>query len=251
MGSTLHCTVCKNTRVRAAVTISSAAAMVSQASSVGASLTSVAFTAAFLYSCYSGAHFTKLPTIPLILAELLILAFCEFGPLSNFGARKLCHSFSGFMMLHLDSADPLARYFVYSVAVSSLVMVWELGINFKFRYAKLRDVGISVYLIIVVVFFYNQIPLEIIKPVFFADPLGALVGRYLTEEGYTNPRWVGEKTVGGTCAVFLSTLATLGFGSWLEKMVLAVVVAVAEGLSKDFDNLFIAAIVIGGYIVLQ
>merc|ERR1711862_304548 len=36
-------------------------------------------------------------------------------------------------------------------------MVWEIGINFRFRYAKVRDVGISVYLIIVVIFFYNQI----------------------------------------------------------------------------------------------
>ena len=222
----------------------------SHASSLGSSLTSVVFTAAFLYSCYTGAHFTKLPTIPLILAEILILAFCEFGPLSNFGARKLCHSFSGFMMLHLNPGDQLARYFVYSVALSSLVMVWEIGINFRFRYAKVRDVGISVYLIIVVLFFYNQIPLEIIKPVFFADPLGALVGRYLTQQGYSNPRWIGEKTVGGTCAVFLSTMATLGFGTWWEKLGLSVVVAVAEGLSKDFDNLFIAGIVIGGYLVL-
>ena len=224
--------------------------MMSQASSMGSSLTSVVFTAAFLYSCYSGANFVKLPTIPLILAEILILVFCEFGPLSNFGARKLCHSFSGFMMLHLNPGDTLARYFVYSVALSSLVMVWEIGINFRFRYAKVRDVGISVYLIIVVIFFYNQIPLEIIKPVFFADPLGALVGRYLTEHGYTNPRWIGEKTVGGTSAVFLSTMATLGFGSWGEKLGLALVVAIAEGVSKDFDNLFIAGIVIGGYLVL-
>ena len=224
--------------------------MGSKTASIGASLSSATFAAAFLYSSYCGPNFPKLPTIPLILAELLILAFCEFGPLTNFGARKLCHSFSGFMMLHLDSADPLARYLVYSVAVSSLIMVWEIGINFRFRYAKPRDVGISVYLIIVVIFFYNQIPLEIIKPVFFADPLGALVGRYLTEQGYTNPRWVGEKTVGGTCAVFLSTLATLGFGSWGEKFGLSVVVAIAEGLSKDFDNLFIAAIVICGYVAI-
>merc|ERR1712096_164909 len=205
---------------------------------------------AFLYSSYCGSTFIKLPTNPLILAEILILAFCEFGPLSNFGARKLCHSFSGFMMLHLNPGDPLARYFVYSVALSSLVMVWEIGINFKFRYAKVRDVGISVYLIIVVIFFYNQIPLEIIKPVFFADPLGALVGRYLTENGFTNPRWVGEKTVGGSSAVFIATLATLGYGSWIEKLLLSVLVTIAEGLSKDYDNLFIAALVIIGYGVI-
>ena len=150
--------------------------------SLGVPISTVAFTAAFLYSIFHSESFPKYSTYVLIVSEILILLFCEFGPLSNFGARKLCHSFSGFMMLHLNSDDPLARYFVYSVAVSSLVMVWEIGINFRFRYAKPRDVGISVYLIIVVLFFYHRIPLEVIKPVFFADPLGALVGRYLSEQ---------------------------------------------------------------------
>ena len=150
--------------------------------SLGVPISTVAFTAAFLYSIFHSESFPKYSTYMLIVSEILILLFCEFGPLSNFGARKLCHSFSGFMMLHLNSDDPIARYFVYSVAVSSLVMVWEIGINFRFRYAKPRDVGISVYLIIVVLFFYHRIPLEVIKPVFFADPLGALVGRYLSEQ---------------------------------------------------------------------
>ena len=70
------------------------------------------------------------------------------------------------------------------------------------------------------VFFYNQIPLEIIKPIFFADPLGALVGRQLTELGLWNPAWTGKKTIGGSLAVFLATLATLTFGSWVQKSVL-------------------------------
>jgi len=96
-------------------------------------------------------------------------------------------------MLHLDPRDALARYFVYAVAASSLTMVWQVGIKFKFRYASTRDIGISVYLVLVVVFFYNQLPLEIIKPVFFADPLGALVGRQLTESGLWNPAWTGKK----------------------------------------------------------
>ena len=86
---------------------------------------------------------------------------------------------------------------MYSVAVSSLVMVWQIGITFKFRYASTRDVGISVYLVLVTVFFYHQIPLEIIKPVFFADPLGALVGKHLTQGGFWNPAWIGNKTVRG------------------------------------------------------
>ena len=37
---------------------------------------------------------------------------------------------------------------------------------------------------------------EIINPVFFADPLGALVGKSLTSAGVCNPKWIGEKTLG-------------------------------------------------------
>jgi hypothetical protein len=109
------------------------------------------------------------------------------------------------------------RYFVYGVAASSLLMVWQLGINFKFRYANTRDVGISVYLVLVVVFFYHQIPLEIIKPVFFADPLGALVGKYLTRAGYWNPAWAGQKTVGGVEQGRLETFVISGTDSVLQN----------------------------------
>ena len=122
-----------------------------------------------------------------------------------------------------------------------------MGIKFKFRYASTRDIGISVYLVLVVLFFYNQIPLEIIKPVFFADPLGALVGRQLTESGMWNPAWIGKKTIGGSLAVFAATIVTLTFGSFVQKMILSVIVALAEGLSCDYDNLFIATLVIAGY----
>ena len=137
------------------------------------------------------------------------------------------------MMLHLDMEDWLARYFVYSVAASSLIMVrikcnyflihvftsahyrpqvWQLGTTYNFRFSRTRDVGISVYLVIVTVFFYTKTPLgkvekfldfepqlpiaEIINPVFLADPLGALVGKNLTQLGVWNPKWVGDKTIG-------------------------------------------------------
>ena len=123
------------------------------------------------------------------------------------------------MMLHLDMSDWLARYFVYSVAVSSLMMVWQVGTSYNFRFSRTRDVGISVYLCIVVAFFYTNTPLgqvflyndqliksliEIINPVFFADPLGALTGKTLTSSGITNPKWIGEKTIGWTPYNFLN-----------------------------------------------
>ena len=51
------------------------------------------------------------------------------------------------------------RYFVYSVAVSSLIMVWQIGTTYNFRFSSTRDVGITVYLLIVSTFFFTQTPL--------------------------------------------------------------------------------------------
>merc|ERR1712112_23389 len=119
----------------------------------------IVFLLIFCYTCLNREHFPKLPTHLLICLETLVLIFCEFGPVSTFLARKMCHAFSGVMMLHLDMEDWLARYFVYSVVASTLVMVWQVGVNFNFRFSTTRDVGVSVYLGIVTCFFYSQTPL--------------------------------------------------------------------------------------------
>ena len=66
------------------------------------------------------------------------------------------------MMLHLDMSDWLARSFVYSVAVSSLMMVWQVGTSYNFRFSRTKDIGISVYLCIVVAFFYTKTPLGLV-----------------------------------------------------------------------------------------
>ena len=192
----------------------------------------------------------ELTTIHWIAFEILLLVICEFSPVSSFVARKLCHTASGFMMLQLDPSDDLARWFVYSVALSSLAMVWEIGIPFQFRYAKSRDVGISIYLVVVVIFFYTQVPLHIIQPVFYADPLGAIIGRGLTKLNIYNPAWIGKKTIGGTCAVFGATILTLTYGTLSQKIVIAFVAAFVEGISIEYDNLMITAVVLSGYKIL-
>ena len=192
----------------------------------------------------------ELSTLHWILFELVLLAICEFAPISPFVARKLCHIGSGIMMLQLDSSDSLARWFVYSVALGSLLMVWEIGIPFQFRYSKARDIGISIYLVIVVIFFYTQVPLHIIQPVFYADPLGAIIGKGLTKFKFYNPTWIGTKTVGGTAAVFIASLLTLTYGTLLQKIVIAFLSALVEGISLEYDNLMITAVVLSGYKIL-
>lgn len=190
-------------------------------------------------------------TWQLILFQVVLLVVCEYGPFSPFVARKGVHTFSGLMMLQLDPTDWVARWFVYAVVVSSLAMVWDVA-PVKFRYAKPHDVGITVYLLIVGIFFYTQLSLSIIRPVFFADPCGAIVGKYLSaKRGVWNPCWIGEKTVGGTAAVFVVAFLTLSFGTQLQKLLLSALVAFVEGVSKEYDNLLIALVVLTGYAILS
>ena len=99
------------------------------------------------------------------------------------------------------------------------------------------------------VFILKCLLTEIINPVFLADPLGALVGKSLTKSGVPNPRWCGSKTMGGTCAVFLASLLTLSFGSWSFRAALSLVIALVEGVTLKFDNLFITGTVLVGYIM--
>ena len=120
-------------------------------------------------------------------------------------------------------------------------MVWEFT-PFTFRFSRPRDVGITVYLLIVGAFFYGELSLTIITPVFFADPCGAIVGQFLSKHT-KNPRWIGEKTIGGTFSVFFATTLSLSYGTLPQKILVSGIVAIAEGLSKDYDNLFITLVV--------
>ena len=70
----------------------------------------------------------------------------------------------------------------------------------------------------------------------------------MTRSGINNPRWVGEKTVGGSLAVFLASYLTLVFGSLYYKLFLSLVITLMEGLTLEFDNLFITATVLAGYL---
>ena len=108
----------------------------------------------------------------------------------------------------------------------------------------------------------TELFLEIINPVFFADPLGALVGKGLTSSGIFNPKWIGDKTIGqkyfvfiffdcfskgGSAAVFMASYLTMVFGGCYYKMFLSLVITVVEGVTLEFDNLFITMTVILGY----
>eukprot|EP00438_Fugacium_kawagutii_P003261 Skav224486 [mRNA] locus=scaffold2179:79972:87313:+ [translate_table: standard] len=98
--------------------------------------------------------------------ECCLLAFLEKSTktLSNFQARKICHAGTGLMLLQLDSREEMVRYFVYAIAVVSLALTWEVHPKLKpFRFGKSRDIGMTVYLLVAVLWFSLQLPIHEVK----------------------------------------------------------------------------------------
>ena len=78
--------------------------------------------------------------------------------LSNFASRKLCHAGCGLGMLAFDYRDTRAKLFVWAVAVSSTLMTWGLSPLPPFRFAQMRDVGVTIYLSVVAAWFFFELP---------------------------------------------------------------------------------------------
>eukprot|EP00948_MAST-09A_sp_MAST-9A-sp1_P000912 g912.t1 len=185
----------------------------------------------------------------------MLLLVCQFarGLLSNFTARKLCHSGSGTLIMIIDSLnDDIGRAFIFTVVVVSLAMTW--GGNFgipSFRFGRKNDMGITLYLLLVAFWVHNRYSLIVLAPMFFADPAGAIVGKFLSRKlGRLNPKWIGSKTVGGSLAVFLVTYNTIWFTTSKEaRLAIATTATLGEGIGGEVDNLFISVACIFGYLL--
>lgn len=187
--------------------------------------------------------------IALQTALLIFLQFGEKALPSLFAARKACHAGSGALMLLLDSRDPIARAFIYVVVVSSLAMTWRLVPKWvpSFRFGDVYDVGISVYLLIVFAWFYLQQPVAALAPLFFADPAGAVVGKFCSKRGF-NRAWWENKTIMGTLAVLVVAYLSLDAPTY-PRVLLAVLCALAGAFGgKTFDNAIIAIPALGGWV---
>jgi hypothetical protein len=168
--------------------------------------------------------------------------------LTPFTARKLCHAGSGCVMMLIDCRLDVARWFIYAVAVSSLVMNWELCPKLvpNFWFGAPRDIGITLYLVLVSCWVYVGLPLRILAPVFLADPAGAVVGKWMSGKfPKENKRWIGNKTITGSLAVFAATFITLYNPTEpIARTSVAALAMVGEALGGAYDNLVIALVVI-------
>ena len=168
--------------------------------------------------------------------------------LSPFAARKLCHAGSGLIMMMLNCDVTLPRFFIYAVVIISLSMNWQVFPSLlpNFWFGEPKDIGITLYLIIVAGWVYVKLPLRILAPVFTADPAGAVVGKWVSANyPHLNRKWCGEKTIAGSLAVFVMTYYTL----WRpldvsSRLGVALLAMVGEAIGGAFDNLVIALVVI-------
>jgi dolichol kinase len=188
----------------------------------------------------------------IMLSIVIWIVVLELGPLNNFVARKLCHAGCGLGIMLLNSRSLPARVFVWLVAGSSIAMTWNLSPLPPFRFSRPRDVGITVYLCLVSAWLFLELPPSVLAPLFFSDPAGAVVGKACSQllgPSY-NPAWYGSKTVAGTAAVFIFTFLSITFDlSTFARLRLSALAAVAEALGGEFDNLAIAAVVLGGWLL--
>ncbi|KAF4672588.1 hypothetical protein FOL47_000339 [Perkinsus chesapeaki] len=131
-------------------------------------------------------------------------------------------------------------------------MTWQLmpGLP-KWRFGDYGDIGISVYLTIVGFWFYLEFPVAVLAPIFFADPSGAVIGKWATRNmPKYNPAWVGKKTVIGSLAVFVVTFLTLYRPrSFIPRLMTSLTTMLVEGFGGKFDNLYIAMVVIGAWML--
>lgn len=180
--------------------------------------------------------------------------------ISSFHARKLCHAGTGLVLLQLDSQIVEARFFVYLVGLGALAVTWNMVPFMKpFRWARLHDEGMTAYCIVAMLWFWMQLPIAVLAPMFFADPAGAVVGKGLSgmkDRGVPNPVWWRangtQKTVGGSLAVLLVTaVAFVAPATLPQRLLVGVVAALAEAMGGAYDNVLLVLVVVGARVLLN
>lgn len=198
----------------------------------------------------------------LVGAECALMAFLQHSEkcLSNFQARKICHAGTGLMLLQLDSRQQEVRWLVYVFGICSLAMTWEIHPKLRpFRFGKTRDIGMTAYMLVAMLWFSLEMPIHVLAPMFFADPAGAIVGRYLSsmkDQGVINPVWWSRggttKTLGGSGAVLFFTMVTFANpATFLQRLLVGVMAVLAEAIGGAYDNLLLVIVVVGSRLVLN
>ncbi|CAX64045.1 conserved Plasmodium membrane protein, unknown function [Plasmodium reichenowi] len=180
----------------------------------------------------------------IVVALVTILDQCKQIP--KFYARKFAHMLCGLLILMFDvSINGYRRglphnirniiqtdyrvYFIYLIAITSILRCFF----YPFRFGVYKDKGIIVYNVIVSIFFFFKLPLYVLTPIFFADPMAAIVGRQ-----FPNYAIYKKKTLHGTLTCFFVSLVTLFYvGNYWHILILSLSLSFLELFGGSFDNL--------------
>eukprot|EP01069_Polyplicarium_translucidae_P000389 Polyplicarium_translucidae@DN1217_c0_g1_i3.p1 len=146
----------------------------------------------------------------LSVATLVIFETAEKIPV--FVARKGTHMTIGVLLLQVNQAVWLRAF----VCMLGFLTLWKTWFHRPFRYAKPRDPGVTVFVVVACIWACLRLDYRHLAPMFFADPSAAIVGRSLR-----SPKWLRDKTIAGSLAAFAVTA-----------------VALAEAATGQLDNFF-------------
>ena len=183
----------------------------------------------------------------LVLLSFLIMLLVVYLMKDKFLSQKLLHLFVSVATLLLYYSLP-KEYFL--VLTASFIIINAVLLPSHLFTAKSGVILYPAAVFITALFFYDNEKVFILSlyPMFFSDPLGALIGRY-----FGRVKLICNKTLEGTVAIFLmnSILFLTGGLYILEAVVIALVLTLVE-LSSPYglDNLSVplfAIAIFGGW----
>jgi dolichol kinase len=166
--------------------------------------------------------------VSLAALSVPLLAFVFLNDvLPSWGSRKVLHMGTGSLLALVDPSDPLLQPAVYAVTTLFVALVWVRNLHIS----EVRDVGIINYLLFCSVCVALHIPFTHVLPLFYADPMGAVVGRTVA-----SPKLVGSKSIAGTLAVFATAALTAAERTWTDALASAATIAAIELFAGKWDN---------------
>uniref|UniRef100_A0A7S1JT36 Phosphatidate cytidylyltransferase n=1 Tax=Vitrella brassicaformis TaxID=1169539 RepID=A0A7S1JT36_9ALVE len=183
-----------------------------------------------------------LPGYLMMTGVISVFIVCQFfDVIPVFYARKLVHMLSGWLLLN-SPYTAVTRPFMVVFAIYVVSHIW-MADTYKqlfglppYRFARRGDLGITIYGLIVMTWAILELPFALLMPMFFADPLAAIVGKAVR-----SPKWAGDKTIAGSLTVFFVTLLTTPFlpSIWL-RLAISCLTSVLEAYGGVLDNLLVS-----------
>ena len=139
---------------------------------------------------------------------------------------------TGTLLALVDATDPFFPLAMYAVTILFVVTVWTR----KLHFADVTDVGIINYLTFCSICVGLGVTLAAVLPLFYADPMGAIVGRNIASR-----KLVGSKSVAGTLAVVITAALTANEPTLAHACMSGIVIGCIEVFSGKWDNPCIGA----------